>query len=247
MAAGIGHGKALLLLAALAIIVGGTVGVVYLVTECCNRTTTNLKGASEHIDKAANSPSNFIKSITDAFKPTYNVSGSVTAFANRVQAESKLVVLTQSLDVEVVRTDELRILDTHVGTAWVRMLFRGNKVQYYVPMKPPAADNCSFDPRTRKLTVRVAAPVLDEGLVEVQSDPAMIEVDREKGRFRSTSVVEGLEAEAKAAIRGSVLAAAKESHRDADAREQGKKVIAGFFKDWVDHLADGVTLEIVYE
>ncbi len=199
-----------------------------------------------------NTPAGVVGSVMDrlegALKPRITVQNIVASQVRKVSEESKLVVLTTELDATVSRTEDLRLLwgYLNLGTSEATIQVRGNKVQYYIPLKGFSADNITYDKTRGRVVVRVPAPVLDRDIVEVQSDPEMVFIRKERGWARLPSTQERLEDEARAMLRGEVLKAGDAPWLHEKARAEGKKVLATLFNDLALVLSDGVTLEFEY-
>jgi hypothetical protein len=91
--------------------------------------------------------------------------------------------MTSTVDAEVEKTSEKRILWDllELGDTTVRIRVRDNKVQYYIPLEGFGESNVAFDPEARCLAFTLPEPVLDTEVVEVQSNPDLIDVQTEVG------------------------------------------------------------------
>ena len=123
-----------------------------------------------------------------AFRPQYRSTCNTTIFSvtKKLNAQAKMVVLQAEVQVEIVKRSEKivklgPIPGVSLGTTTVRLRCGGNKVQYYIPLDRVTERNFSFDAATGQLVVSLPAPVLDESIVEVQSDPAKMEIQTEVG------------------------------------------------------------------
>ncbi len=94
-----------------------------------------------------------------------------------VNTDKKLVVYTQSLNTEIHKEKEKRILNDWLfwGTASVKARFLDNKVQYYVPLDNIKEENFSFDESNRTIKINCPKVEIDRNMVYVQTDPAKIE------------------------------------------------------------------------
>lgn len=187
--------------------------------------------------------------IHAGLKPMTTVRGSVSGQFARLDATPKLVVLTETLDIEVVRGSEKALLwgYLNLGTTEVRIKAPGNKVQFYVPLAGLAAEDFCYDAARRKLVVCVPAPVLDADIVEVQSDPGRIDVETKVGWARLSAFSgKALERRAREALRQEVLKAADTPAVRDLARAKAEAALQAFFGDLTSALADGVTLEFEF-
>lgn len=104
----------------------------------------------------------------------------VYSAVEQIRQESKVVVMSTELTVSCTlssdRVAEVWGIPVHMGTTTVRLTASGNKVQYVIPAESIHADLFSWDEMNRVVRVRVPEPVLDESLVEVQSDPDQMAV-----------------------------------------------------------------------
>ena len=137
------------------------------------------------------SPAHVAKNVTagiaQAFQPKVNSTTIINTTLSRMANQSKLVVLSTSVNVEITKSNEKEIWGFSRGTTtvWVRAL--DNRVQYYVPLTNITKSDFKYDNIHKRLILRVPSPVLDEDLVEVQSDPSKIEVRDEIGWARLSS------------------------------------------------------------
>ena len=200
------------------------------------------KRASEVATQAVDST---IASITGAFRPEINVNTTVMSALGELHKSSKLVVMTASIDVSIVRESRKTILWDllDLGTTTVSIDLPDNKVQFYIPMDGLSRDSFNYD--GSKLSVTVPAPVPDEEIVEVQSDPRRIRVrtDVGWGRLRSRSG-EQLRQEALTEIRSHVLAQAKAEPLRLAAESAAATELRSILGGLTAALREGVTLEI---
>ena len=200
----------------------------------------------------SNTPAGLVGSVMDrlgeALKPRVTVQNIVASQVRKVRAESKLVVLTTDVDATVSRTEEMRVLwgYLNLGTSEATLQVRGNRVQYYIPLEGFSADNIVYDKARGRVVVKVPAPVLDRDIVEVQSDPEMLYVRKERGWARLPSTQDRLEDQARRMLRGEVIKAGDAQWVHERARVEGRKSLAALFNDLTLVLADGVTLEFEY-
>jgi hypothetical protein len=201
-----------------------------------------------------NAVNHAVDAFLGAFKPTVN---SVTVIESAITsikggaANGKIQVLTATLDARVEKRKETRILweELYLGTTTVELRALDNRVQYLLPISGLAASDFHYDAPVRVLRVTVPPPVLDEELVDVQSDPAKIIVKVDAG-WASLKSVEGkkLAEEAKAELRGCVIARGKEPFvRDA-ARESAREVLSTLIQaQLMSSLGDGVRVQVDFK
>jgi hypothetical protein len=183
--------------------------------------------------------------IRDGLRPNVRYTTLITNQFSELSARPKLVVLTATTTVEVVKRSEKSalwgLLD--LGDTVVRLKADGNRVQFYVPVGEIRPEDFSYDAVRKQVVVRVPAPVLDRDIVEVQSDPAKIQVQTKVGWARLQSYSgKHLEAKAREALRQEVLASADSRPMRDMARMQAEKSLRGLFRDLADSLQPGVTL-----
>ena len=87
--------------------------------------------------------------------------------------DKKLVVFTKELNIEIYKELESRLLWDYIsgGIASSRFIFKGNRVQFYVPLAEIKEDHIIYEPVTR--TVKVFAPKvrIDKDMVFIQNEP----------------------------------------------------------------------------
>ena len=127
--------------------------------------------------------------LKDMLKPTINIEQVIANTIGELKKESKLVVLTVEITVREKRSSTKRTLwDTlSLGETIVEVLVTGNKVQYIVPTAVISKDTFRWDASRGEVTIDIPCPVLDEDIVEIQSDPAHIEVRKDIGWGRLES------------------------------------------------------------
>jgi hypothetical protein len=183
-----------------------------------------------------------------AFKPSINSQTVILSSLARLTNQAKLVVLSATLDVEIVKSSEKKYFGIDLGTTVVRLKARSNRAQYFVQLRNVNAKNFRYDADTRRVEFRVPAPRLDESFVEVQSDPDRIEVEVKTGwaRLRDFSGAYLLD-EAKRDLREAVLQAARSDLYVERARETARARLRDLLKPITDALQPGTTLDIIFE
>lgn len=104
----------------------------------------------------------------------------VYSAVEKIRQESKMVVMSTELSVTSTlssdKVAEVWGIPLHLGTTTVQLTAAGNKVQYIIPAEAFNADMFVWDEIRRVVHLKVPEPVLDESLVEVQSNPDKISV-----------------------------------------------------------------------
>lgn len=129
--------------------------------------------------------------IWSGFNTTTKIEQVISNTIGELKKESKLVVLTAEITVHAKRSSTKRILwdKLNLGKTVVEMRVMGNKVQYVVPTTVISRDTFRWDKSRGEVVVDIPDPILDEEIIEVQSDPSRIEVWKDVGwgRFESYS------------------------------------------------------------
>ncbi|MBN2771037.1 MAG: DUF4230 domain-containing protein [Spirochaetes bacterium] len=125
--------------------------------------------------------------VSNAVKPTVSIEQRIFNALGTIKEESKLVVQSTELIINQELTSKKRFMWDYynLGTTKVRMIVPGNKVQYYIPTELLNEETVRWDKYKHKLILNLPDPVLDESLVEVQSDPSKYIIDKEIGWARS--------------------------------------------------------------
>lgn len=165
-----------------------------------------------------------------AFTPSYSSAAIVQTSVTRLHEQSKLVVLSADITVEVTRTSSKILWDVlDFGDTVATIRTRNNKAQYFVPLNKITAQDFHFSANNRSLTLTVPEPRVDEEIVEVQSDPNQIEVQSKVGWGRlNKRSGELARVEAKRGLREAVVAEAKSQTYIDLARKNAKEKIGAF-------------------
>jgi len=188
--------------------------------------------------------------LREGLRPNVTVRSTVRSQFAKLDATPKLVVLTDTIDVEVAKSSEKRVLWglLNLGTTEVRLRAPGNKVQFYIPLGEIRADDFVYQPAARKVVVRLPAPVLDRQVVDVQSDPLKIDVETKVGWARlSAHSGKTLETKAREALRQEVLSTADTPPMHDVAHLHAEKTLRAFFAELQAALEDGVRLEFEFK
>jgi hypothetical protein len=185
--------------------------------------------------------------IRRALKPSVEVKSIFSQLLGSTDRTRKLVVVTQTVDVELYRENHKRVLNDWfpAGSAWVRVKVLDNRVQFYVPVEEITGQNFIYDDLTG--TLRVIAPPMriDREMVSVQSDPEKIIVE-EKGSWVPLigPKAETLRKEAMSELKNEVLKAANHELVKEEARREAQKALEQFFGLLKASLRDDVKLQI---
>lgn len=188
--------------------------------------------------------------LAEAFRPNVNVQTIISNSVGAVKSGGKLVVMTASVDAEVGKTSEKKILWDllELGDTTVRIRVRENKVQYYIPLEQFGESNMEYEPDSRCLVISLPEPILDTEVVEVQSNPEMIDVQTEVGwgrlsMFSGSFLVE----EAKKELRGAVLQAGVNPLLQERAKRDAEAAISQLAAELVSSLREDVALSVRFQ
>ncbi len=114
----------------------------------------------------------------------------------------------------------------NLGTTKVRMIVPGNKVQYFIPTELLNENSIKWDNFKHEFVLNLPDPVLDETIVEVQSDPSRYIIDKEIGWARLSSWSgDSLENMMRKNLRKSVIQMGKDEYYMEKARQNARRVI----------------------
>jgi hypothetical protein len=155
----------------LAIIIAGTVIVMKIIR------------VGEKVGEGAiDAPSRIAASLADAFKTKVTHTTVINSTLQSLKHDPKLVVLTATVNVEITKENEKALWGmVYMGKSKARIKAYGNKVQYVVPMDSITETNFFYDDIHKRIVVTIPPPRFDEEIVEVQSNPSMMEVETEVG------------------------------------------------------------------
>lgn len=190
--------------------------------------------------------------LGSAFKPTVNYTTLISGAVGRLQQESKLVVLRAEVAAEVTKESQkmqrLFGYDLDLGTTTVRVRARENQVQFFIPLSSLSDKSFEYRAREKRLVFRAPTPRLDTNLVEVQSDPAKIEVDTQVGWARlDTYSGQFLRDEAKRALRPAVLAVANNELLTDKAKLAARESLQALLRPVSGALLEGVEFLVEFE
>jgi hypothetical protein len=153
-------------------------------------------------------PVEILNTLTSAIKPEITIETSIQTSIQRFHEQGKLVVYSAEINVDLSKESEKRILWGYVnlGTTSIHLRSFGNKVQYKIPLEEITQANFKWDPISRMLTLILPPPEVDQDLVEVQTDPSKIEIERSIGWARlNSNSGKFVEEEANRELRSAVL------------------------------------------
>lgn len=104
-----------------------------------------------------------------------------------LKKESKIVVMTGEVNLSVKRSHTKFFSRLNLGTTVVEVLVPKNKVQYVIPTNVISEESFHWNDETGEVSIEIPTPVIDEEIVEIQSDPSLIKVRKKIGWGRLES------------------------------------------------------------
>jgi hypothetical protein len=191
---------------------------------------------------------NVTAGIAQAFQPKVNASTIINTTLSRMANQSKLVVLSTFLNVDISKSNEKEIWGVSLGVTKVNLRALENRVQYYIPLTNITKADFKYDDVHKRLTVRVPSPVLDEDLVEVQSDPSKIEFRTDVGWARlDTRSGQFLREQAQRELRPAILREANNSLYLDKAKTNARENLKKMLEPVAAQLKDDVELEVEFK
>ncbi len=227
--------------------IGSATFIVYTIVYSVPAKVIETGGntATAAIEQAARIPDR----LAAAFKPNVSVNTIVSSGIENVKHQSKLVVMTADVDVEIGKSSEKRVLwdSLKLGDTTVRLRVRDNKVQYVVPVQEFDKDDVTYRPEANCLMVTIPAPQLDSELVEVQSNPDAMDAETDVGWGR-LDMFSGdfLLDEAKRELREAVLREGANPLLQEKAKTEAESAVRGLLKDWLPNLREDVELKVEF-
>ena len=144
--------------------------------------------------------------------------------------ENKLIVLTHNFDCEINRESHKKIWNKIPwGSACARVLFKGNKIQYKVPLDSNKI-RVEFNRKSNNIRITTPSVELDHDMVEVQSKPSMIEKEIDNSWLPGGPDSSELDKAIYEEVRESVLdIAERDVNLKNKAKQQAEKVVYDFF------------------
>jgi hypothetical protein len=190
------------------------------------------------------------KGIGSAFQVTVNANTIIGSTIENVRSKAKFVVMTANVEVDLEKSNQKKVLWDYLdlGTMTTRVRALDNQVQYYIDLSQFDRENITFDPQANRVIVEVPEPKLDEEFVDVQSDPAKIQVETAAGwaRFDSQSG-KHLEEQARRELRKEVIRAGGHVLLREKARQTAIERLSELLGDLRHALNDGIDLEIRFK
>jgi len=162
------------------------------------------------------------KSTLNVVQPRISITTAVAATVGDLKRESKLVVLSLPISITIHKISSKDPLWGILpqGTSEVLMLVPDNRVQYVLHLEQITAENFDYDSSSHKLKFHAPAPVLDEEMISMQSDPDKVKIMSSTGWLRMDRFTgEKLKTAARSDVRNQVLAEARRPHYQDVARE----------------------------
>ena len=98
-----------------------------------------------------------------------------------LKKESKIVVMTGEVNLSVKRSHTKFFSRLNLGTTAVEVLVPKNKIQYVIPTDAISEESFRWNDETGEVSIEIPTPVIDEEIVEIQSDPELIKVKKDIG------------------------------------------------------------------
>lgn len=185
------------------------------------------------ISRMVSASSEVQNTLGNVFRPNVKIERVVSNTIGELKKESKLVVMTAEITVFEKRSSTKRILWDYLdlGTTVVEVRVRGNKAQYVIPTEAITKDAFRWDAERGEMVIEVPEPVVDEEIVEIQSDPSKIEVRKDVGwgRFESRSGAE-LERQIRRDLRPLVIEEANNDLLLERARKNAEEAVRALFE-----------------
>lgn len=188
------------------------------------------------------------RTLADAFRPSVESTVILSGVINDLHAEGKLVVLTADVTAESQSSTAKRIFFDMIdaGTTTVRVRAPA-RVQYIVPLEDVTRDNFLYDAEARRVVLILPRPRLDTTIVEVSTDPAEIEVDRDVGWLR-LELFSGRfnEERARRLLRDAAVEAGRSGQWLDEAQESARTSLRSLLEPLMNALQDDVQFDIVF-
>lgn len=195
-------------------------------------------------------PVNVADRIAQGFRPQINETTLIRHALTELNTRAKLVALTPTFDVQLSRSAETKMLwgMLDLGTTTVRMRASGNKVQYIVPLDQLREADFKFDTASRTLSLTLPPPELDHDIVEVQSDPAKIEIETENGWAKLDRYSGGpMRDDVKREFRSAVLRIGNSEWFQTQARVHAKDELERILAGSVKAIGDNIRVSVQFK
>jgi len=198
--------------------------------------------------EAVSVPSRIAASIADAFKPKVSFNTVISSTLQSLKHDPKLVVLTASVNVEITKESDKTLWGiVDMGKTKARIKAYGNKVQYVVPMDSLTETNFFYDDIHKRIVVTIPPPRFDEEIVEVQSNPSMMEIETEVGWGRLDKFSgELLRDTARRDLRPAVVREGKNELLAEKARANARKTVQKMLQPMAESLNQNVEVWVMF-
>jgi hypothetical protein len=181
-----------------------------------------------------------------ASQNTYNI--QINSALGVIKHTPKLIVNTYEVDVEIQEAVSSNWAYVYWGTTAVTIRSHRNKIQYYIPVDSLSTGNFTYDPDHKILHALIPLPRIDEDVVEVQSNPSLIDIQTSLG-WASTDSGAGKQVrdDAMNKLRAAVIAAGKGEAQQALAEKDARKNFARLLDPVVETLGPDIKVEVDFE
>ncbi|MBF0409189.1 MAG: DUF4230 domain-containing protein [Candidatus Riflebacteria bacterium] len=187
--------------------------------------------------------------IANLIKPEVSVSTVMNAAVNSLKKTPKLVVLTAAFGVETKKISTKSVFWGYVslGDTIVTLRAIDNKVQYYIPLDKISRESLIYDEINGRLSIKIPQPRLDENLIEVQTDPAKIEIMTSLGwaRFDKFSGKK-LRDESARELRNAVIEQGRDEYFLVKARKEAEKMIKRSLSEISEAMKKDLPIDVTF-
>ena len=173
------------------------------------------------------------------------IKDKVGAYAEETDSKSKYVVLTQSVNVELNKTEVSYIFgNSAIANADLSIIYNDNKVQYYVDLEKISNDDINYDFLSKTLNVHIPSPKIDVDFVDIQSNPEKI-LQNNKSSWISLGIdIEKMKEDIQKKVREKVLEAGSNDMFIASARRNAKEKMKDFILKFLGEYLNEKGLEL---
>lgn len=188
-----------------------------------------------------------LNALTQAIKPSINVQDVMSQTLGEIDRTKKLVVYTQSVDIELTREKENRWFSDYLpaGSTAVRLKVLGNKVQFYVPLEQINEDCFSYNSRTQILSINCPKVRMDKDMVSVQSDPAKMIIEEKSSWVPFGPKASDLLKDAQSELKNQVILTANHELVWNSAKIEAEKAMQEFFGSLKSAMKEGSNIQIM--
>jgi len=120
------------------------------------------------------------QSAAEAFHPQTKYITVLSGAIGELNNTPKLVVLTASLNASVTQESITTLFGVSVGSAKAEVTAPA-KVEYILKLQDLKMDDIYYDELGKRMVVTIPHPMLDTDIIQIESDPAKIQVRTELG------------------------------------------------------------------